>query len=177
MEYKNKKCLIAYFSRKGNNYVDGRIVDLVVGNTEIVARLIHDRVAAEMFHIQTVDGYPADYTQTTEMAKVQLQCHARPEVTKTVPNMKDYDIIFLGYPNWWGSMPMAVFTFLESYDFSGKTIIPFCTHEGSGMGHSERDIRTCCPTAQILKGLPLRGSHVQAVGDDIVISIRHWLKQ
>jgi multimeric flavodoxin WrbA len=111
MEYKNKKCLIAYFSRKGNNYVDGRIVDLVVGNTEIVARLIHDRVAAEMFHIQTVDGYPADYIQTTEMAKVQLQCHARPEVTKTVPNMKDYDIIFLGYPNCGGPCPWLCLPF------------------------------------------------------------------
>jgi len=80
---------------------------------------------------------------------LRLHLNARPELTNTVENMESYDVIYLGYPNWWGTMPMAVFTFLESYDFSGKTIIPFCTHEGSGIGNSERDIKKLCPKAKV----------------------------
>jgi flavodoxin len=79
--------------------------------------------------------------------------------------MADYDVIYLGYPNWWGTFPMAVFTFLESYDFSNKTIVPFCTHEGSGMGKSERDIEKLCPYAKILPGIAIRGSSVAGAGN------------
>ena len=86
--------------------------------------------------------------------------------------MADYDVIYLGYPNWWGTFPMAVFTFLESYDFTGKTIVPFCTHEGSGLGSSERDIKQLCPNAKILSGIAIRGGSVLSA-DNIVQS---WLK-
>jgi flavodoxin len=86
--------------------------------------------------------------------------------------MEDYNMIYLGYPNWWGTMPMAVFTFLEEYDFSDKTIIPFCPHEGSGMGRSESDIRKLCPDARLLKGLPISGGRVQKAENDIA----DWLR-
>ena len=89
-----------------------------------------------MFHIEPVIAYPKDYAETTEVAKKELGVKARPKLTGQVKDMGAYDIIFLGYPNWWGTPPMPVFTFLESYDFTGKTIIPFCTHEDSGMGHT-----------------------------------------
>ncbi len=159
MNFTNKKCLIAYFSRKGQNYSSSGIVDLKVGNTEIVAQMIQKKTGGDLFHIETVKPYPKDYTETTEVAKNELRAKARPELKNKVENFGAYDVIFLGYPNWWGTPPMAVFTFLESYDFSGKTIVPFCTHEGSGMGHSEKDIAKSCPKATLLEGLAIHGTN------------------
>jgi flavodoxin len=153
------KTLIAFYSRAGQNYVSGDIVDLEVGNTEVVAnkiqRLLDD---ADLFKIDTVKEYPVDYMRTTEVAKDELRREVRPELTAEVEDMSQYDTIILGYPNWWGTMPMAVFTFLEQYDFTGKTIIPFCTHEGSGMGHSVGDIKQICPGVTVLEGTPIHGS-------------------
>jgi flavodoxin len=166
------KSLIAYFSRAGNNYVGGNIVNLPVGNTEVAANMIRKLTGSDIFRIDTVKAYPEDYHKTTDVAKQELRQNARPELSGHVDNMADYSLIYLGYPNWWGTMPMAVFAFLETYDFSGKTIIPFCTHEGSGMGHSESDIRKVCPRASLLKGLPIRGGNVQRAGNDIA----DWLK-
>ncbi len=111
-----------------------------------------------MFHIEPFTAYPKDYTETTEVAKKELHVKARPKLTRQVKDMGAYEVIFLGYPNWWGPMPMPVFTFLESYDFAGKTIVPFCTHEGSGMGHTEQDIVKACPEATVLKGIAIQGS-------------------
>ena len=169
----NKKCLIAYYSRKGNNYVGGNIVSLPVGNTEVVAKKIKDFIGGVLFEINTVKTYPIDYDETTKVAKDELRKNARPELTDTVKNIDDYNVIYLGYPNWWGTFPMAVFTFLESYNFSGKTIVPFCTHEGSGLGSSERDIKKLCPNAKLLPGIAIRGGSV-ASADNIVQS---WLKK
>lgn len=168
----NSKSLIAYYSRKGQNYVSGSIVNLSVGNTEIVAKKIQDITGSELFEIDTVNAYPADYTETTRVAMDEKRQNARPVLTGAVGNMDDYDVIYLGYPNWWSTFPMAVFTFLESYDFSGKTIIPFCTHEGSGLGNSERDIKKLCPTANVLSGLAIRGGSVRKADNDII----NWIK-
>ena len=139
------KSLIAFFSRKGNNYVGGRIVNLPVGNTEVVAKTIQKLAGGDLFRIETIDAYPSDYDEATEVARRELDQNTRPRLAGSVANLGEYAVIFLGYPNWWGTMPMAVFSFLEAYDFSGKTVVPFCTHEGSGMGHSESDIRKLCP--------------------------------
>lgn len=128
------KILIAYFSRKGQNYVNGKIKNLAKGHTERVAEFIQQAVGGDLFEIQTVRDYPADYTQCTEAAKEELRSKARPELKAYPDSLGGYDTGFLGYPNWWGTMPMACYTFLEKYDMSGKTILPFCTHEGSGMG-------------------------------------------
>jgi len=167
----NSKSLIAYYSRKGENYLNGNIVNLTVGNTEVVAKKIQSLTGSDLIEIDTVKPYPNDYTETTNVAKDEKRGNARPELTATVENIDSYDIIYLGYPNWWGTFPMAVFTFLESYDFSGKTIIPFCTHEGSGIGSSERDIKRLCPDAKVLSGLAIRGGSVNSA-DSI---IKSWL--
>lgn len=157
MNLTDKKCLIAYYSRKGENYVNGSIVDLKTGNTEVVAKMIEKMTGSDMFHIESVKAYPKDYTETTNVAKLELRSNARPELTGHVENMDSYEVIFLGYPNWWGTMPMPVFTFLEQYNFTGKTIVPFCTHEGSGLGRSEQDIKKLCPGASVLKGVAIHG--------------------
>ncbi len=169
----NSKSLIAYFSRRGNNYVGGSIVNLPIGNTEVAARKIQKLTGSDIFQIRTVKSYPEDYTETTNVAHEEQRRNARPELTETVDNMDSYDVIYLGYPNWYGTMPMAVFTFLESYDFSGKTIVPFCTHEGSGMGSSERDIKRLCLNAKVLSGLAIRGGSVERADKDIT----NWLKE
>jgi len=171
MNLDGAKCLIAYYSRVGNNYVSGQIVNLPIGNTDVAAKMIQEMTAGDLFHIETVDPYPDDYTKTTEVAKQELRTNARPTLTGHVENMASYDVIFLGYPNWWGTMPMPVFTFLEEYDFSGKTIIPFCTHEGSGLGHSEKDIAKLCPGAKLVKGLAIHGTSVSDARKDIA----NWL--
>lgn len=171
MNLKGKKSLIAYYSRKGNNYVSGRIVNLQIGNTEVVANMIQEMAGGDMFHIEAVKPYPKDYTETTKVAQDELRTNARPELMNHVENMDSYDVIFLGYPNWWGTMPMPVFTFLDQYDFSGKTIVPFCTHEGSGLGHSEKDIAKLCPEATVLKGIAIHGTSASSAKN----SVSRWL--
>lgn len=166
------KILIAYYSRKGQNYLNGSIVILPVGNTEVAAKIVQKITDGNIFEICTVKSYPIDYTETTEVATVEKRNNARPELSSRVNNMDQYDTVILGYPNWWGTFPMAVFTFLEEYDFSGKTILPFCTHEGSGLGSSERDIRKLCPSATVLPGLAIRGGSVGRA-DQLVAN---WLK-
>jgi flavodoxin len=165
------KTLIAYFSRKGANYVNGSIVNLQVGNTEAAAKMAQEAVGGDLFEIKTVKTYPADYTETTKVAQTELRQNARPELAAHVENMDEYDTIILGYPNWWGTMPMAVYTFLEEYDFTGKTILPYCTHEGSGLSGSERDIKRLCPTANVEKGLAIHGGSVNSAAG----KIKSWL--
>jgi flavodoxin len=167
------KQLIAYFSRKGDNYISGGTVNLPVGNTEVVARMIQKLTGGDLFRIATVKGYPAKYKEATDVAQRELRQKARPELSAHLDTMDDYSVIYLGYPNWWGTMPMAVCSFLEEYDFSGKQIIPFCTHEGSGMGKSENDIRQLCPGARLLKGLAIRGGSVQGSENDIAAWLRN----
>jgi flavodoxin len=173
MNLKEEKCLIAYYSRDGNNIVSGRIENLQVGNTEVVAKLIQEMTEGDVFCINTVNSYPEDYTETTEVTKKELRDNARPELSSHVKNIDSYNVIFLGYPIWWRTMPMAVFTFLEEYDFSEKTIIPFCTHEGSGLGRSKRDITKFCPKATLLKGLAIHGSRISSAEKDIT----NWLSK
>lgn len=170
---KEGKCLIAYFSREGNNYVSGKIVNLPIGNTKVVANMIQEMTGGDVFRIDTVKSYPEDYTETTDVTKKELHDNARPELSSHAKNMDSYNVIFLGYPNWWGTMPMPVFTFLEEYNFSDKTIIPFCTHEGSGLGRSEKDIAKFCPKAALLKGLAIHGSNVNAAKKDVA----NWLNK
>lgn len=167
-----KKSLIAYYSRKGQNYLGGNIVELTVGNTEVIAKKIQVLVGGDLFEIDTVKLYPKDYTETTKVARDELSTGARPELSALPVNMDDYDTIYLGYPNWWGTFPMAVFTFLESYNFNGKTITPFCTHEGSGSGNSVLDIKNCCFGANVLNGIAIRGGSVAKADSQI----KRWLK-
>ena len=154
------KNLIVYYSRKGNNYCNGSVKNLPKGNTEIVAEFIKEAVGGDLFEVETVKPYSEDYFTCTKEAKTELQENARPQIKRFVDDVSEYDNVFVGYPNWWGTMPMAMFTFLERYDFTGKKIIPFCTNEGSGMGASEWDLQKLCGGATIVSGLPIRGSKV-----------------
>ncbi len=153
------KTLIAYYSRRGENYVNGSIKNLKLGNTEVVADKIKALLPdADMFRIDTTYQYSESYMTCIEEAKQELHDQARPEVKDAPESIDEYDTIILGYPNWWGTMPMVCYTFLESYDFTGKKIIPFCTNEGSGMGSSVRFIKKLCPTATVLDGTPIHGA-------------------
>ncbi len=131
--------LIAYFSK--------------TGNTEEVANRIQELTGGDLFRIETAQPYPEDYTETTQIAQEELENNARPELTGEVENMEDYDTLFIGYPIWWHTAPMAVYTFLESYDLSGKTVIPFCTSGGSDIEESMPAIQELCPDSNILEGL------------------------
>lgn len=152
------KTLIAYYSRKGQNYVNGEVKNLIKGNTEIIAEFIQKAVGGDIFEIETIKNYPIDYTECTIVAKEELKQKARPELKNYIKSIDDYDTIYLGYPIWWSTFPMAVFTFLEKYDFSGKTIRPFSTHEGSGLGGSIAQIKKICPKASVLSGLAIHGA-------------------
>jgi flavodoxin len=169
----SRRVLIAYFSREGNNYVGGNIVNLPVGNTEIAAKMVEKLTGGELFKIDPVKKYSKDYTACTDEARDELRANARPELSSYPESLDAYDTIILCYPNWWSSMPMPVWTFLEKYDFSGKTILPLCTHEGSGMGHSEEEIKKLCPGATVEKGLAIRGGGVKNSDHDIAA----WLNK
>ena len=153
------KTLIAFYSRSGENYVNGSVRNLPRGNNEVIVDKIKALLPdADVFRIDTVKKYSADYYECIEEAKQELRAKARPELTARVENMDQYDTIILGYPNWWGVPPMAVFTFLESYDFAGKKIVPFCSHEGSGLGGSIRQIRLTVPEANLTAGVAIHGA-------------------
>lgn len=152
------KTIVVYFSRKGLNYVNREIRDLPKGNAEMIAEIICQHQAVDVFKIETVQQYPKDYQACTSIAKLELQEDARPKITDYVHHFEQYENIILIYPNWWGTMPMAVRTFLDMHDLKNKKIYPICTHEGSYMGHSENDLKKYYPQAIIKPGLALRGT-------------------
>ena len=153
------KTLIAFYSRRGQNYVDGSIRNLAKGNNEVIVEKIKAQLPdVDVFQIDTVKKYSPDYMVCIDEAKEELRAKARPELTARVENMDQYDTVILGYPNWWGLPPMAVFTFLESYNFAGKIIIPFCSHEGSGLGGSIRQIKMTVPDANLTAGVAIHGA-------------------
>lgn len=159
--------LIVYFSRTGENYVGGTIRDLPVGNTETAAKQIQAHTGAALFRLEPVQAYPYSYNECIARAQDEQRRDARPELKAYPASLDGYDTIYLGYPNYWGTMPMCVCTFLEHFDFTGKTIRPFCTHEGSGLARSEADIRRLCPGAKVERGLAIRGAAVSRAVKDI----------
>ncbi len=148
----NKRILIAYYSR--------------TGNTEEMAKYIQEKVGGDLFKIETVKEYPSEYTQTTEVAQQEKSENARPEL-KQIVNVDDYDIVFIGSPIWWGTCPMAVFTYAESQNFEGKTVIQFVTHGGSGMSSAQTDFRKVSNASKYLDGLAISGSSVSSSKDTI----------
>lgn len=168
----DKKILVAYFSRADENY---RVGNITKGNTKIIAEMIAEKVGGDLFEIKPVKNYPANYEECIEVAKVELQEKARPEIVGKVENFQQYDVIFLGYPIWWGDLPMAVYTFLEQENFSGKTVIPFCTHEGSGLGGTEKFVADTTK-AKVLQGLAISGSVAQNEQNKAKTEVEKWLK-
>ena len=165
------KTLIAYFSRADENYFGGATRYVKVGNTEIVCGIIEKLTGADRFKIEMKNPYSPVYMTCIDEAKRDLRSGARPELVSIPDSLDGYDTVILAYPNYWGTMPMAVVTFLEAFDFSGKTILPLCTNEGSGMGSSERDIKKYAPGAVLKKGLSITGS--QAANSEG--AVKKWL--
>ena len=167
-----KKVLVAYFSKNGEQYSVGTIKK---GNTEIIAEMIAAKTGGDTFEIKVAnDKYPKSYNDLINYAQTEKRNNERPEIAGKV-NVADYDVIFVGYPNWWGDMPMPVYTFLESYDFSGKTVIPFCTHEGSGLSGTERNVKAVTK-ADVKKGLAIYGHVAQNSRTEADKKVSDWLK-
>lgn len=177
-EESGSNILVAYFSRVGNTDFEEGVDavasaslnlegDTLVGNAEVLARMAQEETGGDLFLIETVEKYPSDYDETTDVAAEEQDRDARPELASHVENMDQYDTVILIYPNWWGTLPQSLFTFLEEYDFSGKTILPLCTHAGSRMGRSEQDIAGLCPDATLLEGLAVSGSSVNEASADV----------
>ncbi len=158
--------------RKDENYFGGNYRYVKVGNTEKVANMIADITGADMFKIEQAVLYAADYMTCIEEAKKDLKEKARPELVELPDNLDEYDEIYLGYPNYWGTMPMAVYTFLEAFDFTGKTIHPFCTHKGSGLSRTEKDVANTAKGANVTKGLAIHGSSVDSARN----IVEKWVK-
>lgn len=168
------KILVACFSRAGENYGVGFVEK---GNTEIVAEMIAEQVGAVVFPIQTVKPYPKGYEECTEIARREKEEAARPELLEPLESIDEYEIVCLGYPIWYGDMPMAVYSFLENYDFTGKTILPFCTHAGSGLAGTVDRIQAVCEGATVLEGLAIAGTTAQNEPDRTRTFVNAWLNR
>lgn len=167
------KTLIAYFSRADENYFGGEFRYVDVGNTEIAAGMIREKTGADCFKIEMAEPYSPVYKECVAQAVVHFKSGARPGLKAMPESISGYDTLILAYPCYCGTMPMAVFTFLEAFDWSGKTVLPLCTNEGSGMGTSEKDVAACCKGADIRRGLSVKGGAVRDSGS----AIESWLKE
>ncbi|MBQ6268929.1 MAG: NAD(P)H-dependent oxidoreductase [Bacteroidetes bacterium] len=154
-----KKVLVSYFSWSGN--------------TEKVAKHIAETIKGDIFKIEAVKKYPTDYKECTRVAREERRNKVRPDLTKKVSKFEQYDIIFIGYPIWWSDMPMPVYTFLESYNFKGKTVIPFITHGGSDESGTSDIIRDKLSGATVLKYLSIYDDYIDNANSDIDT----WLKE
>ena len=164
--------LVTYFSRAGENYNVGIVEE---GNTAKLAKVIAGQTGAELFEIVPVVDYPQTYDECLEVATAEQREGARPEYVGDVESWEQYDTVFIGYPIWWGEIPNIVYTFMENHDFTGKTVIPFNTHEGSGQSHSQRDIVNTLPDATVLQGLAVRGATAQNDPDATAKAVSDWL--
>ena len=180
------RILVVYLSRAGENYNVGETREGSVsaayagyiekGNTAIMAAMIAETTGADLFEIRTVMPYPEDYAAMLQVAQDEINKNARPELAKTVENMDDYDVIFIGYPIWHGKMPQAIYSFIESYDLSEKTVIPFNTHEGSGQSGTQQVIQNTLPGSTVLQGLAIRGKTAQEDQENTQAMIDEWLE-
>ena len=168
------KKLVVYFSHTGENYNVGVIEK---GNTHIIADMIADATGADRFEIEPATRYPRNYNECIALAKKEMQADARPAIKGDIA-IEDYDVIFIGYPNWWGEVPMCVYTFIEKHDWTGKTVIPFITHEGSGMSGTDRNIANACEGATVAvgKGLAVQGKTAQNSQASAQQSVKRWLE-
>ncbi len=153
-----QKILVAYFSWSGN--------------TREIARIIHQKVGGDLFEIVPATPYPTDYNACLDQSAEEMKRQHRPPLKTHVANMKQYDVIFLGYPNWWATIPMPVASFLEEYDFSGKTIVPFCSHGGGRLGQSTSAIAKLCPQSTMLEALSIYYDGGMTLQNDITAWLR-----
>jgi flavodoxin len=167
------KNLILYYSRTGENYVNGKIKKLAKGNTEICAEFIQDAVGGDLFEIQTEKPYAADYYACIDEAKKELQDDARPKLLEYLDSIEEYDNIFVCGPCWWGTYPMAIFSQLERLDFTGKKVMALMTHEGSGLGSCERDLKKLCRGASFGASMAVHGADADKSANAVAV----WAKK
>ncbi|MBQ3379690.1 MAG: NAD(P)H-dependent oxidoreductase [Clostridia bacterium] len=160
--------LIIYYSRKGENYLGGEIKKLERGNTGKIVSYIKDALSADIFEIETVKEYPADYMACTEVAKAELKAGARPELKRYLESLDGYDNVFICGPCWWGTFPCAVFSQLERLSWKGKNVLPVMTHEGSGLGNVQKDLKKICKGASFKKALAVEGHSADSARDQVV---------
>ncbi len=158
-ETETGKVLVLYFSQSGN--------------TEAVANFIHNAVGGDIVKLETETPYPSDYDELVDYAQEEQRKNARPVLSTKIDNIDEYDTIFLGYPNWWGDMPMPIYTFLDEYDLSGKTIAPFITHAGSGLSGTPENIKEEEPNATVTEGLAVNGSNSR----NSQSTVNNWLAE
>ena len=169
------KALVIYFSRTGEQYTVGVIEK---GNTAIVAEMIADRTGADIFEVlPEEDYYPYTYSELTEVAMKEQDEGARPAYQGGLPDLSLYDTIFIGAPGWWGDWPMIMYTVFESADFSGKKLVPFSTHEGSGLSGFDRKLSSACPGSDVMDGLAVRGNDAQSDQDKVRGAVNDWLSE
>ena len=166
------KALVAFLSRAGENYDVGTVE---VGNTEVIAQMIAEKTGADLFKIETAEPYPAAYDEMLDIAKDEQSSNARPELAALPANLDEYGTIFLGYPIWWGDMPMALYSFLEQVDLSGKTIVPFNTHAGSGQASTVSTIERLARGATVRDGIAIAGTTAQNSRSEAARQIDAWL--
>ena len=167
--------LVLYFSRTGEQYVVG-VIDK--GNTAIIAEMIAEQTGADMFEVLPADDhYPMTYEALTDVAKQEQNDNARPEYSGELPDLSKYSTIFIGSPVWWGDWPMIMYTVFENNDFSGKTLIPFSTHEGSGLSGFDKKLESACSGSTIGKGLAIQGNDAQNSQEKVRESVNNWLTE
>lgn len=154
------KTLVIYYSRSGENYYDGAMKHLEVGNTQIAAQWIAEEAKAELFRVDTTKPYAESYKECCAQAVAEWKQNARPEVKQMPDSLEGFDTVVVGYPIWCGTMPMCLYTVLEQFDLSGKRIVALCTHEGSGFAQSMEALKELCPGAEVEAGLAIRGCQV-----------------
>lgn len=164
--------LTVYFSRAGENYFGGSYRRIQKGNTQITVEQIAELISTKCFPIEMAQPYSDDYKQCVAQAVVDFRANARPALKNTINSIDEFDTVIVAYPCYCGTAPMAVFTFLEQFSWEGKTILPLCTNEGSGMGKSEQDLQKICVGANLKKGIPIRGSAVSEAKP----AIEAWLR-
>lgn len=170
----NGKSLVLYFSRAGENYNVGVVEK---GSTQLVAEMIAEETRADLFKLETVNAYPEDYMECVTVTREEKNENARPELKSVTANLAAYKNIYLSYPIWHADMPMALYTFLENNDLSGKTVLPFCTHAGSGLAGTVETIRTKCPKATVTEGFAIAGTTVQSSAESTKSSLSAWLAE
>lgn len=174
------KILVAWFSYPEPDGIDAstgasRLVinNTVTGHVEFLKDVIVEATEADQFRIETVQQYPASHQPLIEQAQEELNNGVRPALRTRIENLDQYDVIFIGYPNWWGNLPTPLYTFLESYDFAGKTVVPFNSHGGSGLSNTVGTIRSMQPEADVRNGFTVSRNSVGDATDDVIV----WLRQ
>ena len=168
--YKDKKSIIIYFSRADENYFGGAMKYIEKGNTEVIAEYIRDIAGSDMFKVEPLEPYSADYMQCIEEAKVRTREHKAP-IKENVPDLSSYEVIYVGSPVYWGGMPEELFTALKGLDYTGKTIRPFVTHEGSGLSSIPNQLKNICTGAVVTNGLAISGSSVNSARS----KVENWI--